>query len=114
MPSPNPRYRQLTDSLAMIEDGKLNDEGGRELNAAIAAVEATQKPATVTITLKISMAAKNSEMIKIDPVVTSKLPKANNASSLFFVDEDHNITQEKKQSIPRMSAVEGFDKRAAN
>jgi hypothetical protein len=92
--SPNRRYRQLSDSLVMLRDGALNDEGGRELNAAIAAVEATGKPAEVTLTLKIAPAAKNSEMVKVEGSVKAKIPQGDRAPSIFYVDKNHNLSRE--------------------
>lgn len=93
--SPNARYRNFSDSLALIRDGATDDEAGRLLNQAISAVEATGKPAELTLKLKISLAAKNSEMVKIDPIVDAKLPKHDVAPSIFFIDDDKNLAIDK-------------------
>ena len=94
MSSQNPRYRQLSDSLALLRGGAVNDEGGRHLNAAICAVEATGKSAEVTLTLKISPAAKNSEMLKVESAYKVKLPESDRAPALFYVDSNHNLSAE--------------------
>lgn len=92
--SPNQRHRLLTDTLAMLRDGKVNDEAGRELNRVIAAVEATGKPAELVIKLKVAPAAKNSEMVKVDSVIEAKVPKSDIAPSIFYVDSNKNLSAE--------------------
>lgn len=94
--------KPFSQSIPLIRDGATDLEVGRKLREVIAAVEATQGKGELILSLKVSMADKNSTMVKIDPVITAKMPKEEVASSILFVDRNHEVTRER----PRESREE--------
>lgn len=84
--------RSFMATVADLRNGRTQDELTNQLSEVIAAVEATGKKGTITLTINVSPAAKNSTLLKIEDTIVAKAPTSDRAPTLMFVDGDHNLS----------------------
>lgn len=78
--------------LQELNKGRVHEELSQGLHDLLAAVKATGKKGSLTLTLVVSQ-EKKTPMLIIDDDVTPKLPKPDRTRSLWFVDKDGNPTR---------------------
>jgi hypothetical protein len=64
----------------------------------VQAVADTHRPGSLTITLKVSK-SKVSGMVEIDDTVKVKLPEPARDASMFFADEDGNLSKDDPRQL---------------
>ncbi len=90
--------RPAIGTLNELRDGRALEEVAEQIHAAIEAVRAHGKPATVSLDITIAPMRVNQEKLVEPPLiftaeVTSKLPKAQPEATIFFTDADGNPTR---------------------
>lgn len=93
--------RSFMATVADLRSGRTQDDLTEQLSALVKAVEETGKKGTLTLTISVAPAAKNSTLLKIDDVVTAKIPAADRAPTLMFVDGEHNLSLSDPNSTPK-------------
>jgi hypothetical protein len=83
--------RNFSDILREVRGGKADDELGDHLRELCEAVAATNKGGALTLTLTIKPNGPNA--VLVEDAVKMKAPEAAASATLFFVDEDHNLTR---------------------
>ncbi|MFD9992066.1 hypothetical protein ACFWXT_29600 [Bacillus cereus] len=84
-----PMIRPFGDFLAELRRGAVANELSEALHELLAAVENTDKPGSITLTLKVGR-QKNTTALSIADVVTKKIPTRPRPESLWFVDQHGN------------------------
>jgi hypothetical protein len=79
-------------TVADLRNGRTQDELTNQLSEVIAAVEATGKKGSLTFTINVAPAAKNSTLLKIEDTIVAKAPTGDRSPTLMFVDDDHNLS----------------------
>lgn len=86
-----------TDTVAIFQNmrrGALLADISDAMRTVTQHVRSTRKKGVVTIKLTIEPNAKgDSEMLRITDEVALKLPKADSGSSIFFADDDGNLSR---------------------
>jgi hypothetical protein len=95
--------RSFTAVLAELRDGQVIVEASKALHDALAAVQEHNRPAKVTLTLEVRQLGTKgvSDAVEVVAEIASKLPKADPASTLFFITEDGNAsrTQDRQRDL---------------
>lgn len=91
MPEPDRQVRPFADWLHDQRHGLTHIELGDALNDLIEAVTATGKAGKLTFTVSIKP---EGGMVVVRDEIEVKLPKPDRDPSLFFVDEDMNLTRD--------------------
>lgn len=99
MTQPNPdavpeerRVRPFADVLVELNRGRTHAELSKDLQDLIAAVMDTGRKGTLTVQLTVAKSKASGQVEVIDNVVT-KLPRPDRAASIFYVDDDANLTR---------------------
>jgi hypothetical protein len=87
-----PRVEPFANILAALQGGRTHRELGRALQDLTAAVKETGKGGSLTLTIKVSP-SKAYGRVDIEDKVASKLPEPDRFASIFFVDDDNNLTR---------------------
>jgi hypothetical protein len=91
------------DALIALNKGATVAELNEKLAEVVAAVRATARSGSITVTLKITPGAKGSaDMVFIEPDVKVKCPSEPKGSTLFFTTEDNRLTRynERQRDLP--------------
>lgn len=92
-----PETKAPTDTVAILQNmrrGALLADISDCMKLVTQHVRNTRKKGSVTIKITIEPNAKgDSEMLRITDEVTPKLPKADSGSSIFFADDDGNLSR---------------------
>ena len=84
--------RPIFETLREIRRGDALDELGVELNALVAAVRATGKPGSLTLTLKVKPAsAGDITTLMITDLIAAKAPRGERESTVFFSDANNDL-----------------------
>ncbi|MFJ8966084.1 hypothetical protein ACIRG5_42510 [Lentzea sp. NPDC102401] len=76
-------------ALVNTDKGRLNETASHELTELLKAVRETNKPGSITITLKITPdKGSGGERVVVAGSVTTKKPAFDPRTSIFFLDED--------------------------
>ncbi len=107
------RTRPFADVLNSLRRGKSHREAGNLMQELVTAVQATGRQGSLTLKLKVSR--NKSGMIEIDDLITTVLPKPDRDSSLFFADDDGNLTKDdpRQPEIPGIRVASDSQERAA-
>ena len=84
--------RSFMATVADLRNGRTQDELTTELSRVVEAVEQTGKKGTITLTISVAPAAKDSTLLKIEDVIVAKIPTGDRAPTLMFVDPEHNLS----------------------
>lgn len=84
--------RPFGDFLAELRRGAVADELSEALHELLAAVQDTQKPGSISLTIKVGI-QKNTTAVSIADVVAKKIPARPRPESLWFVDHNGNPTR---------------------
>jgi hypothetical protein len=85
--------RLFTDILRDIRKGTPVTEATAALAAVVRAVDETNKPGSVTITLTVKPSKDGSAEKSLIAAITSKMPHSDIQPAIFFSDEDGNLTR---------------------
>jgi len=91
------------DTLIALNKGATVAELNEKLAEVVAAVRATTKPGSISITLRIMPGAKgNADMVFIEPDVKAKCPTEPKGTTLFFTTDDNRLTRynERQRELP--------------
>lgn len=70
--------------------GRAHDTASKLLREATQAVKLTGRPASVTVTIKISQVKNNARMLQIGDNVTAKIPEEK-SDSIWFTDDEGGL-----------------------
>lgn len=77
--------RSFSNFLMELQNGDVNDEISQALNDIVQGVDATDKPGSLTLKIKISP-NKKSSMVFVDAEVKVNVPSVGRPSSMFYID----------------------------
>jgi hypothetical protein len=92
-PPDDRQTRPFADVLNSLRRGRTHREASNNLQELVQAVAATGKQGSITLTLKVSK-SKVSGMVEIDDTVKVKLPDPPRDASMYFADDDGNLTKD--------------------
>lgn len=101
-PKDERRTRPFADVFNSLRRGKTHREAGNMLQELVSEVQATGRQGSMTVKLKVSR--NKSGMIEIDDTLTTVLPKPERDSSLYFADDDGNLSKDD----PRQPEISGI------
>lgn len=84
--------RPFADILLDLNKGRTHAELSTALQRLVAAVADTGKKGSIGLTVTVSPSKSEAPFEIVDNVVI-KLPAANRRASLFYADDDHNLTR---------------------
>lgn len=97
--------RPILETLSHLGAGTLMDDAAEKLSKAVLAVDATSKPAKLTITIHLRKATANALAVTGD--VTVKLPSEPKVEALLFPTPEGNLlTEDPRQSRLELKAVD--------
>jgi hypothetical protein len=88
--------------LQKIQNGRTHDELSVGMRDLVAAVIETGKAGTLTFTIKVAP-SKAEGIVELSDKVDFKPPKFERPASIFFVDDEHNLSR----SDPRQQEIPG-------
>lgn len=90
----DPQVRPLAAALQEIDRGRLHRQGSNQLHELIAACLRFGKDGDITIKVHIHVANVDEARLEVSGTVTTKLPQPSAKTSIFFVDENGNLTRQ--------------------
>lgn len=93
----------IVEALMALNDGGAIEELATEVRSCVAAVTATGKKGSVTLTLNIAPNGKDA--VKIIDKVAVKLPKADGVETMFYVTDEAGLSRRD----PRQPSLTGTD-----
>lgn len=96
--------RPFAEMLTILDRGAAHDEASRSLHDLIAAVVDLGRKGSLTIAIEVSPLKGMKDQVVLTAQVTTKMPKADATSQMFFVDQSGNLTR----SDPRQPQIEGL------
>ena len=78
--------------LAQRDRGRTADALGKYLTELVKAVHETEKPGSITLTIKISPDKKKPEMVLVEDDIKRKVPEADRRPGVFFTTPDGQLT----------------------
>lgn len=86
--------------LVYLNKGTLNEELTEVLAEVVKAVRETGKAGSLTLTLKVAMFSKaNEDVVKISPVVTSKVPEGERAETIMYSTADGDLLRDDPNTV---------------
>lgn len=111
-----PAIRPALDTLRELRAGEVMDELAVHIHRALAAVSEHGKPAEIALTIKVKpLGTKGvSDAVEFVAEVSSKLPRAEPPSTLFFVDASGNPSrrQDRQSDLPGLSIATNEQRQA--
>lgn len=90
MPDNDKDPQEFASVLITHAKGIAHDEASKKMQEAVAAVKLTGEAATVTVTLKFTPVKKIPNALKMETVVTAKIPK-DAPTSMWFADDANGL-----------------------
>lgn len=82
------------DTIIALNKGATVAELNEKLSEVVAAVRATAKAGSITLTLKLTPGSKgNADMVFIEPDIKTRIPTEPKGSTLFFTTEDNKLSR---------------------
>lgn len=91
------------ETILQINNGATVAEIGDALKAVVAAVRAAGKSGSITLTVKVAPAMKNStDVLTVEASVKTKLPEPEHGATIFFATDDNRLVRNdpKQQMLP--------------
>jgi len=86
--------------LVYLNKGTLNEELTEVLAEVVKAVRETGKTGSLTLTLKVAMFSKaNEDVVKISPVVASKVPEGERAETIMYSTADGDLLRDDPSTV---------------
>jgi len=102
----DPIVRPFAAVLQELDKGRVHSELSEKLHELIAAAQNTGKAGQITFTVAVTPDPKT-DMLRFATKVAAKMPAAQRAESLFFVDRDGNPTRQDPHQIALLEANNG-------
>ena len=84
--------------LQQQRNGGLHGELSDALAELVNAAQETQKPGTITLTVKVTP-SKDGETVVVTDKLVSKLPEGDRGAAIFYVEGDGNLVRENPRQI---------------
>ncbi len=97
--------RPFAATLQELDKGRVHNELTDRLHELIAAARSTGKGGALNLSIKITPDNKT-DMLRFSTNVTAKLPQAERAETLFFVDKEGNPTRQDPHQLAMWEANE--------
>ena len=91
------------ETILQMNNGATVAELGEALEKVVAAVRAAGKSGTVTLTVKVAPASKNStDVLMVESQVRTKLPEPERGMTIFYATEENRLVRNdpKQQQLP--------------
>ncbi len=91
------------DTILQINNGATVVELGEALEQVVAAVRATGKSGSITLTLKVAPASKGaSDVLMVESQVKTKLPEPDRGLTIFYATDENRLVRSdpKQQTLP--------------
>jgi hypothetical protein len=91
------------ETISQINNGAAISELSQALESVVAAVRQTGKAGTLTFTLKVAPASKNTtHVLLIESSVKTKLPESERGMTIFYSTDDNQLVRNdpRQQSLP--------------
>ena len=91
------------ETIAQINNGAAVSELCHALEAVVAAVRETGKSGSLTLTLKVAPASKNTtHVLLIESQVKTKLPESERGMTIFYATDENQLVRNdpRQQSLP--------------
>ena len=92
------KRRDFQDVLTDIDDGRLHDQLTELWPKVVKAVRETNKPGSLTLTLTAKL--DRGVMCVVAPKVSTKMPAPAVSPSIFYSDEEGNVTKHDPKQLP--------------
>ncbi len=84
----------FSETIIQINNGATVAEMNDALQKVVAAVRATGKSGTVTLTVKVSPAAKNAvDVLMVEAQVKARLPEPERGMTIFYATEENRLVR---------------------
>lgn len=97
-PKPSAATRDFQDVLTDLDDGRVHEQLTELWPQVVRAVRETNKPGALTLTLALKY--DRGAMIVVTPKVTTKMPAPSTSPTLFYADDEGNLTRNDPKQIP--------------
>lgn len=101
-----PIVRPFAAVLQELDKGRVHTELSEKLHELIAAAQGTGKGGQIVFTVAVTPDPKT-DMLRFATKVAAKMPAAQRAESLFFVDRDGNPTRQDPHQLALMEENAG-------
>jgi hypothetical protein len=82
------------ETILQINNGAVVGELSEALREVVAAVRATGKSASITLTLRIAPASKGiTDVLTVESQVKTKLPEPDRGITIFYATDDNNLVR---------------------
>jgi hypothetical protein len=100
MPEPKPTAatRDFQDVLTDLDEGRVHEQLTALWPAVVKAVRETNKVGSLTLTLTAKL--ERGTMVVVVPTVATKMPAPATGPTLFYTDEEGNLTRDDPKQIP--------------
>jgi hypothetical protein len=98
--------RPFADILSEVQKGVVADEAATRLAELVAAVKETGKKGRLTVTIQVEPFKGNDEIVKVSGAVDLRAPKAEAPTSIFYQDDDGNLTRNDPNQLPMITESE--------
>jgi hypothetical protein len=92
--------RPFADVLSEVNKGLVADEAATRLAELVAAVRETGKKGTLRLTIEVSPFSGNDDIVKVAGAVELRAPRAEAPASIFYPDEDGNLSRNDPNTLP--------------
>jgi len=99
--------RPFDEVIRQINNGQLVEEITNEMTEVIAAVRATGKKGTITVTLALHPRGPNNEQMEVRPSIKGAAPELGRPISLFYVNDDDGLQRDDplQNPLPGITSV---------
>lgn len=101
----NSRVADIVGTLVVLNRGNFVIDAGREFQEVMDGIIATNKSGEIVIKLKIKPSGWDREssrpnQVDVEPEIIAKVPKPDQAKSIFFVTEANKLTRDEIDRAP--------------
>lgn len=93
--------RSFMQVLGDLRRGKTQDELTNKLSELVRAVEDTGRAGTLSLTIKVKPAAKDSTLVQIDDIIVCKTPEIARAPTFMHTTPDHGLSLDDPEAKDR-------------
>lgn len=99
------RVADIVGTLVVLNRGNFVIDAGREFQEVVDGIIATNKSGEINIKLKVTPSGWDRDTAKpiqvdVQPEITAKIPKPDQAKSIFFLTEENKLTRDEIDRAP--------------
>jgi hypothetical protein len=98
------QIRPFAEMLTILDRGEAHAAASRGLHDLIGAVQALGRKGGLTISIEVAPLKGTQDQLILTAQVTTKMPKADPTSQMFFVDQSGNLSR----NDPRQMEIDGL------